>query len=173
MSNVVLRNIIRFVFLFLLQVAIFKRLNLEMGDFTYISILVYPLFIYLLPIKTPKALSLTLAFVMGLCIDGFYDSPGVHAAALVFTAYIRGLILRLLEPFEGYSIDQSPTMESLGFSWFISYVSILTLTHCFVYFSIESFSFVYIFEIVMNTIFSFIPSVFIMVLLQIIFRSKH
>jgi hypothetical protein len=127
----------------------------------------------MMPLKTPKPLVLVLAFIYGLLIDHFYNSPGVHASALVFTAYIKGLILKFLEPFEGYSADDHPTIRKMGLTWYMSFVSILLFLHCFFYFSVESFSFVYIFDIIMNTIFSFIASFSIILLIQFIFRPKQ
>ncbi len=73
---------------------------------------------------------------MGLALDMAYDSVGIHAAALVFTAYIRNIIIAFLEPFDGYSVTDVPTVKQLGFGWFMSYISIGLLIHIFVYFSI-------------------------------------
>ncbi|MBK7701261.1 MAG: hypothetical protein IPJ39_22315 [Saprospiraceae bacterium] len=50
--------------------------------------------------------------VMGLALDMAYDSVGIHAAALVFTAYIRNIIIAFLEPFDGYSVADVPTEDS-------------------------------------------------------------
>ncbi len=129
--------------------------------------------ILLLPVKTTRSLLLIIAFVFGICLDIFYDSPGIHAAALVFTAYVRNIVIALLEPFSGYNIDDVPTIKQLGFSWFISYISILLLIHFFVYFSIEAFSFVYIFEIFLSSVFSFICSFIVVMIIQFIFNTKY
>jgi hypothetical protein len=172
-SGVIYANVWRFILFFLLQVVICIRVDLSYGSFNFIHLLLYPIAIFMLPMKTPKALVLILAFVYGLCIDVFYNTPGVHAAALVFSSYIKTLILRFLEPFEGYNIDDYPTIQKMGIGWYISFISILMLIHCFTYFSIDAFSFVYFFEIVMNTIFTFIASVSIILLIQLIFRPKR
>lgn len=172
-SNVIYANVWRFVFYFFFQVIICRRLDLSIGDFNYIHLLVYPLPVFMLPMKTPRALALILAFVYGMLIDGFYNSPGVHAAALVIATYIKSIILRFLEPFEGYNTDDYPTIHKMGMSWFVSFTSILLLLHCFAYFSIEAFSFVYFFQIFMNTIFSFMISMVVLILLQLIFRPKY
>lgn len=173
MEDRIFRNILRFVFLLIIQVLIFKRLDLSIGEFHYIHLIVYPLAVLLLPLDTPKALVLTIAFAYGFIFDCFYNSPGVHAGALVFTAYLKNLVLRILEPFEGYPINISPTMSVMGFTWFISYASILMFLHCFTYFSFDSFSFVFIYSITLNAVFSFIPSMVIILLFQFIFRNKH
>jgi hypothetical protein len=127
----------------------------------------------MLPLKTPKALVLLLAFILGMSIDAFYNSPGVHAASLVFTAYIKEFILGFLEPFEGYNKDDYPTIHKMGIGWYMSFVSILMLIHTFIYFSIEAFTFVYFFDIFLNTVFSFIVSFLLIMLTQLILRPKQ
>ncbi len=109
---------------------------------------------------------------MGLGLDLFYDSVGIHAATLVFTAYIRNIVIAFIEPFDKYNVIDVPTIRNLGIGWFVSYLSILLFIHILVYFSIEAFSFVYFFEIFINTIFSFIVSFIIIMLSQLIFRPK-
>jgi hypothetical protein len=150
-----------------------KNIDFAFGSFTFIHILVYPIALFMLPMKTSKALALLIAFVYGLLIDVFYNSPGVHAAALVFSCYIKDLILKFLEPFEGYNINDVPTATKMGISWFISYMSLLLFLHCFFYFSVEAFSFVYFFNIFLNTIFTFFASMFVILLFQLIFRPKY
>ena len=173
MNSVVTKNIIRFISLAIFQVLIFKRVAFNWGDFAFIHFLVYPLFIILLPTKLPRPLVIFLGFLIGIFIDFFYDSPGIHASAGVFTGYARGLVLDLLEPYEGYNSNDSPTIETMGIGWFMSYASILLGLHLLYYFSVEAFSFVYIFEIVMNTIFSFIASFIVLMLFLLIFRPKR
>jgi hypothetical protein len=172
-SKVIYSNVGRFLFYFFFQVLICKRVDLSSGNFDFIHLMIYPLPILMLPLKTPKSLVLLLAFVFGMCIDGFYNSPGVHTAALVFTAYFKGLVLKFLEPFEGYNTDEYPTIKRMGIAWYASFISVSLFIHLFVYFSVEAFSFVYFFNIFLNTIFSFLTSIFIILLLQFIFRPTQ
>jgi len=173
MNNLIVVNIVRFILLAFAQVLIFKRIAFNWEDFAFIHFLVYPLFILLLPTKLSRPLVIFLGFLIGIFIDFFYDSPGIHASAGVFTGYIRGIVLDFLEPYEGYNTNDSPTIERMGISWFMPYASILLGLHLFYYFSVEAFSFVYFFEIVLNTIFSFIASFILMMLLLLIFRPKN
>lgn len=173
MNSIVIKNIVRFFLLAIAQVLIFKRVAFNWGDFAFIHFIIYPLFIILLPTKLPRPLVISLGFLIGIFVDLFYDSPGIHSSAGVFTAYVRGLVLDLLEPYEGYNANDSPTIETMGLSWFMSYASILLALHLLFYFSVEAFSFVYIFEILMNTIFSFIASFIILMLFLLIFRPKR
>jgi hypothetical protein len=173
MNSTIPTNIVRFILLILVQVLIFKQVTFSLGGMAYIHFLIYPLAILMLPIKTPRVVLLLTAFVMGMILDMFYDSVGIHAAALVFTAYIRNIVIALLEPYDGYNMSDVPTIQNLGIGWFVSYISITLLIHVFIYFSIEAFSFVFIFEIFLNTIFSFIVSFIVILVSQFIIRTKY
>ena len=172
MNNVVIRNILRGFGLILFQVIVLSRLDLSIGSFTFIHVILYPFFIFLLPVNTPKVSVLLFAFFTGLFVDFFYNSPGVHAGAMLITAYLRPLILRILQPNEGYSTKFSPTMAQMGFSWFISYISMSMLIFCFAYFGLEAFTMVYFFNIFLNAVFTIIPSVIVFIIIHSLFRSK-
>jgi len=173
MNKTISTNIIRAIILFLAQIIIFKQITFSLGGLAFIHFLIYPMVILLMPIKTPRPVLLITAFVFGMALDMFYDSIGIHAAALVFTAYIRNLVIAFIEPIEGYNMVDVPTIKVMGIGWFVTYTSILLLFHIFVYFSIEAFSFVYIFEIFLNSIFSFIVSFVVIIILQFLIRTKY
>lgn len=162
----------RFIVIVLLQVLVLQRMSVEIGGFSYMHFLVYPVFILLLPINTPRVLVMLLAFGTGLVVDAFYSSPGVHAAAAVVLGYMRSYVIRILEPYEGYSVDDSPSLSKMGVSWFMSYLAITLGIFLFTYFSIEAFSFVYIFDILMDSIFSFIVSFLLILIGQFVFASR-
>ena len=166
-----LQNILRFVVIIILQVLVFKGVTLNWGILQHVHFIIYPLFILLAPLNMPRSLLIILSFAMGLTIDSFYDSVGVHASACVFTAYIRSIVLKMVEPFEGYSIGISPSRNNLGFTWFMSYSSILLFLHCLFYFSVEAFSFVYYIDIAMRTLFSFLFSMSLIMIHQLIFNT--
>lgn len=172
MSREVVISIIRFFLIALFQVLVLKRINFGWENFNYISILIYPLFLILLPLRISRPLLLLIGFVLGLTIDVFYDSLGVHAAASVFTAFIRPILLKFMEPRGGYPVNASPTKHNFGANWFLLYSGILLFAHLLFYFSIEVFTFIYFFEIWLKTIFSFIFSFTLMILLVFLFNPK-
>jgi len=94
----------------------------------------------MLPFEIAGWLMLILAFATGLIIDISSATIGYHTIATVFMAYLRTHLLRYIAPHDGYEPGMSPTVSSLGFSWFIKYVVILTLAHHLLLFLIESFS---------------------------------
>jgi len=172
MNNRIIPQLLRFAFIVLLQVLIFKRLSFSMGGSNYMTVLIYPIFIFLLPHKTPHSLLVLLGFILGITIDVFYDSPGIHASAAVFTAFIRPLVLSIYEPRGGYKMNLSPSKAEMGINNFTFYAATLLVAHLLFYFMVEAFSFVYIGECLLRTIVSFIPSLVFIIIYQYIFDPQ-
>ncbi|MBL7882459.1 MAG: rod shape-determining protein MreD [Bacteroidia bacterium] len=168
MINEIIRNIIRFILLVLVQVLIIK--NIELGRF--INPFLYVLFIIVLPFETPKWLLLTSAFLLGISIDMFYDTAGMHAAATVFMAYIRPGVLKLFSPRDGYEFGTQPTIQYLGIPWFLSYAGILISLHHLVLFYIEVFRFSEFFSTFFRVIVSSIFTILLVVVTQYLFNRK-
>lgn len=97
MIEIIPRNIFRFIVLVLIQVLILN--NIEFSG--YINPFLYVLFILLLPFETPAWLLLVSGFALGLTVDLFMNTPGLHAAATVLTAFVRPFVLRILLPVTG------------------------------------------------------------------------
>src|SRR3569833_4065617 len=85
MSRVILINFLRFISLIFLQVFLLKNITLYNLSTPYL----YIMFILLLPVETPNLLLFALSFLMGITIDAFYDTPGLHAASCVLLAFVR------------------------------------------------------------------------------------
>ena len=168
MLNEIIRNIIRYAILVGVQVLIIK--NIELGRF--INPFIYVLFIIGLPFETPKWLLLLSAFVMGITIDMFYDTAGMHAAACVFIAYIRPGVLKLFSPRDGYEFGTQPTIQYLGVPWFLSYSAILIVLHHFILFYIEIFRLSEFFSTFFRVIISSIFTILLVVISQYLFNRK-
>ena len=168
MLNEIIRNIIRYAVLVGVQVLIIN--NIELGRF--VNPFIYVLFIIVLPFETPKWLLLISAFIMGITIDMFYDTAGMHAAACVFIAYIRPGVLKLFSPRDGYEFGTQPTIQYLGVPWFLSYSAILIVLHHFILFYIEVFRFSEFFSTFFRVIISSIFTILLVVISQYLFHSK-
>ena len=90
MSSTVIINIARFIILLLMQVVVFNRIDL----FGLADPYHYILFIILYPVNGNRALLLVSSFLLGLFIDMFTNSGGVHAAASLVLAYVRPSIFK-------------------------------------------------------------------------------
>ena len=168
MLNEIIRNIIRFVILVGVQVLLIK--NIELGRF--INPFIYVLFIIVLPFETPKWLLLLSGFIIGITIDMFYDTAGMHAAACVFIAYIRPGVLKLFSPRDGYEFGTQPTIQYLGVPWFLSYSAILIVLHHIVLFYTEVFRFSEFFSTFLRVIISSIFTILLVVISQYLFNRK-
>lgn len=136
MSRVLIYNLVRFVVLVLVQVFLLKNVALYNLSAPYL----YILFIMLLPFETPNILLFFLSFLLGLTIDAFYDTPGLHAAACVLMAFVRVLFISITVQKEGFDNEPEPTLGNMGFRWFFTYSLILILFHHFFLFNLEVFS---------------------------------
>jgi hypothetical protein len=170
--NPITKNIWRFVLLLLLQVLVFRQMQIQGLGFNYVQILIYPLFILLLPVDISKSWLLILGFLMGLAVDMFYDSPGLHASASVLLAFIRPIVLHQLEPRGGYKVNSVPTRNEFGDNWFYRYASILLGVHLLAYFMLEAFQLSMIGSVLIKTITSLVASLLIVGLYMLIFNPK-
>lgn len=158
---------VMFVVLVLLQVLVLNQIQVS----GYINPYIYVLFILLLPVSTPRYLLLILGFLIGLFVDVFSNSLGIHAAATVFIAFIRPYVIRLISNREE-DRNEYPGLHQNKFSWFLYYTSIIVFAHHFVLFYLEYFTFSHFFSTFLKILLSSVISVFVIVLSQfIIFRE--
>jgi rod shape-determining protein MreD len=167
--SILLRNIIRFVLLLLLQVFVLNQVLLHQ----LVSLNLYMLFVLLLPFNLPRPALMLVALLMGLSMDMFMNTMGVHAAACVFIAYLRPFIINILSPQGGFETAQkTPSMTSMGVSQFLTYAAILVFFHNLVFFSLEVFGFGNFFYLLLKILCSTAASIFLIVLYELLFFSK-
>ena len=148
MQNNTLINIGRFVALIFLQVFLLNNINLA----GYINPYIYILFILLYPLDGNKSLLIFLSFLLGLSIDIFEDSGGVQAAACVFIAYIRPLVLKYSfgVSYEYNSVKLHKAAPTERFT----YIASMVFLHHIVMFALEIFNFKHILLLLKSTLFS-------------------
>ena len=164
MINIVMRNIMRMIFLLLFQVAVLD--NIQLGG--YINPYMYILFILLLPFETPKWMLLVSSFVLGLSVDFFSNTIGIHTAACVFMAYCRPGVLNLVSARQAYEQGTNPTLSDLGFKWFFTYSLLLVVAHHFLLFFLEVFSFREFLHTLLRVGLSILFTMFLLLLSQFI-----
>ena len=146
--------IIRFVVLILVQVLVLNHINF----FGYLDPYLYVLFILLLPFEIPGWMLLVSAFLLGLGIDLFSGTSGIHAAASVFMAFCRPAVINLLESSKEIEPGMGPGIRQMGFGWFFVYAIILIFLHHLVVFYLEIFRFSEFFftlyRVLINTLFT-------------------
>lgn len=166
MNSLIFGNIVRFIILALSQVIIFNNINF-LG---YINPYPYILFILFFPVKNNRTLFVLISFLLGLTIDMFLDSGGIHAAASVFIAYARPVFLKF--SFGAMYEHQTIKFNVVDFGSKLAYVTFLTVLHHIVLFSLEIFNISKIILTIKNTLFSSIFTIILCLLLSIIFSRK-
>jgi len=132
---IVIRNIARFLVVILFQVLVLDNVMIN----GYMIPQIYLLFILLMPFETPRWAQLVSGFLLGMGIDLFLNTPGMHTFATVVVAFVRPYLLNLLAPRDGYEPDSFPRIHYYGFLWFLKYTLIIVLLHHFVLFYLEVF----------------------------------
>jgi rod shape-determining protein MreD len=168
MSRVLIFNLIRFVVLVLLQVFLLKNISLYNLSVPYL----YILFILLLPFETPNLLLFVLSFLLGLTIDAFYDTPGLHAASCVVMAFVRVLFISITVQKDGFDNEPEPTLGNMGFRWFFTYAAILILFHHFFLFNLEVFRFKEIVYTLLRFISSSVFTLFLILISSFLFYRR-
>lgn len=139
MQNSIWSNVIRFVFLILLQGIAIEHIMLP-GNLHW---MVYPIFVLLLPMQTPKVLLLMLGFVCGLLVDILTGVPGLNAAALTFMAFVRILFFKVVGPrdvLHNSELTGTPLPAVLGKGVFFNYAMVCVVAFHAFFFILEAFS---------------------------------
>ncbi len=162
------KYVIMFVVLVLIQVLVLN--NIQISGF--INPYIYILFILLLPFNIQGYFLLGLSFLIGITIDIFGNTPGIHAGASVLLGFIRPGLANLISSRELIEKGTTPNMIQLGFANFIKYVIIAVLIHHLVLFFAETFSLSDILETILRWILSSFFSILIILGSQfIIFKN--
>ncbi len=156
-----------FIFLVLTQIMILNQVEFS----GYANPYLYILFVLLLPLNTPRYILLLSSFLIGIVIDLFSNSMGIHAAATVFIAFIRPAVIKVIST-RDEELSEYPGLHQNKFSWFLKYTSVLVIIHHFILFYLEVFTLKGFFTTFLRIIVSSVFSIFIIVLSQfIIFRK--
>jgi hypothetical protein len=161
-------HILRFVGFFLIQVLILNQIEIGFG----IQIMIYPLFILLLPVEMNVFTLMLVAFGLGIFIDSMSNTYGLHASSLLTMAYFRPVIFKLFAPRDGYDALLETNLFNMGNMWFLKTFGILILIHHFWFFLFEMFKLNELLFVLQKTGLSAVVSFLICILLQYLFIRK-
>ena len=130
-------NSLRFILLVFIQVFLLKNIVFYDLNVPYL----YVLFILLLPFETPNWVLFFFSFLIGITVDLFNDTLGLHAAASTILALVRILFISVTVQKDNYDSDPEPSLSIMGFRWFFFYALILTFIHHFFLLNFEVFKF--------------------------------
>jgi len=165
--NKITRNIFTALLLIIAQSIIFNNINL-LG---YLNPFVYIVFIIYYPIKNDRIFFIFISFLIGILIDIFSDTLGLHAAASVTIAYLRPLILKI--SFGLAYIHQVIKFKNIDFKKKLIYISFLSLIHHSVLFSLEIFSLSKVLFILEKAFMSSIFTIIICFLFSYLFKTNE
>ena len=167
MNKEVVLQILFFVLLVLLQVLVFS--NMYIGPYVPY---VYVVFIITFPIKSERTVFLLSSFLLGLSLDFFFSSGGVHAAACTIIAYVRPQVLKFSfgRSYEFQTIKLSKASKPAKFAYF----SILIIIHHLVLFLLETFNLSFILYSLKSTLFSSVYTILLsLVLVSLFSKTKE
>lgn len=131
-----LQRIKWFIILLLLQVLVLNHVHI----YQYATPLLYIYFILKLNSQMNRKILMGWAFILGLSVDVFSNTPGLNAAAATFLAFVRPPLLfaqTQRDPTENFE----PGIAVMGFSSFFRYVLICTLLFAIILNLLDAFSF--------------------------------
>ena len=166
MNSALFINIIRFILLLAAQIVIFNNINL----FGYINPYPYILFILLYPVNSDRSGLLIASFCLGLVVDLFSNSGGIHAAACLILAYVRPTFFKfafgLSYEYQTVKINDKLSPERFTF------IFISILTHHLILFLLEYFKFSFILNALLRTLVSTIFTLIVSILIIYIFKPN-
>ncbi|NDV47191.1 rod shape-determining protein MreD [Paludibacter sp. 221] len=136
MVQILFQNIGRFIILVLLQVLVLNNIQF-LG---FVNPYIYILFILSLPVKTNRWLMLLFSFLLGITVDAFSNTLGLHAFACVLIGFFRNLLLKLFASIDE-NLNFEPGFRTIGIGAYIKYVIVLVLIHHLTLFFMEAFTF--------------------------------
>lgn len=133
MNNIV-SQAAKFILLISIQLLIVNNIEL----FGYSSPYIYILFIITFPLEANRNLLIFLGFLLGLCMDIWSNSGGIHAGACVLIAYLRPYLLKFSFgiSYEYHNIN----IAKAEFKKQMLYLLSIIFIHHFTLFALENFS---------------------------------
>jgi rod shape-determining protein MreD len=159
MNSTLLVNIFRFVLLLAVQIIIFNNMNF-LG---YISPFPYLLFIILYPVNGNKSGLLIASFFLGLIMDMFSNSGGIHTTACILLAYFRPYIFKFSFglSYEYQTVRLNDVLTPERFSFILMSVVI----HHLILFVLEAFQFSFILDVLLRTLLSSVFTILICIII--------
>jgi rod shape-determining protein MreD len=167
MNSAVIMNFVRFFLLLTAQIVIFNNIDL----FGYINPFPYILFIILYPVNGNKPMLIISSFLLGITMDLFSNSGGVHAASCLILAYSRPYLFKfafgLSYEYQTVRINDVLTPERFSF------LLLAVIVHHFSLFILEVFQLSSLWDILLRTILGTLFTLLMCIILIYIFKPSR
>jgi|SRR5690348_849434 len=166
-----LKNIIRFCLFIFVQVFVLNQIP---PLHRLITPYIYYLFILWMPFKMGRRSLMLVAFALGFCLDNFTKTYGLHTASCLLIAYLRPFLINLLISQEGAESNYNePSIKSMGFTPYFTYVAVLTFIHHSFLFFLEALQFGGYFYFILKTVLCTAISLLLVLLTELLFARKQ
>ncbi|MEG1585311.1 MAG: rod shape-determining protein MreD [Bacteroidales bacterium] len=154
-----MRSLIQYVLftciILLVQVLILN--NIHLGGFA--TPFLYIWLILKLPNDLSRPLTITIGFFLGLAVDLFANTPGMHALATSFLAYMKEPLMVLFVPREDVK-NGTASIKLMGMGAYLRYLISAVVLYCMALYLIEAFTFfnfwILMMKIVSSALFTFL-----------------
>ena len=170
MKNINQLVFFRFLFIILSQILIFNNI-LIYG----ISPNIYLIFLIVFPLNYNKSLFYVYVFIAGLILDFFSNTYGIITFSLLLSAWIRPYFLKFsFGHFDASKVRKTADyIQETSFYQKLTFLILMYLTHQFLLFTVEAFSFDKLDWIIKKTLTSTIISIILCYIFIFIFYNKN
>ena len=131
----IIKEIGRLILVFALQILLFDHLHIGSWGVA----MVYILFLINLPVRLPRWAEMLIGFGVGMLIDIWHSTLGIHIAACVALTFVRPMLLHNAVQYIE-RIKDNLSSENIGPAEYTKCAAILTILHHFIVFSLETWN---------------------------------
>ena len=143
------KQIGRYILVMVLQVLLFNQLQLWGACHPYI----YILCLLMMPITLPHSADMLIGAGVGLVMDVFCNSLGVHTAACILLMYVRPYLIGALVN-DKDRLNEQISLRAIGMEALFKYVVILVVLHHLTVFLLAAWSWTHIGFVLLETLVS-------------------
>lgn len=152
------KQIGRYILVMILQVLLFDQLQLLGVCHPYI----YVLCLLMMPITLSHSADMIIGAVVGLIMDIFCNSMGIHTAACIFIMFIRPYLIGAIVN-DKDRLNEQISLRSLGMEALLRYVVILVVIHHLIVFLLAAWNWAHIGFVLVETLVSSLVTIFIII----------
>jgi rod shape-determining protein MreD len=150
-----------------LQIFVFNKICLG----GYAVPLMGVMILFHIPVNAGRISAMLLAFMVGLLLDAFSNTPGISAGAMVATSFVQQPLLHGMAPKDSLE-DSVPNKELLGKYKYFFYMAILMAVHHGIYFLLDAFTFFNPITLLLRFVSSYALSMLFAYLLEMFRKPK-
>ena len=152
------KQIGRYILVMILQVLLFDQLQLLGVCHPYI----YVLCLLMMPITLSHSADMIIGAVVGLIMDIFCNSMGVHTAACIFIMFIRPYLIGAIVN-DKDRLNEQISLRSLGMEALLRYVVILVVVHHLIVFLLAAWNWAHIGFVLVETLVSSLVTISVII----------